>query len=440
MTSLPQAFAERIHRQFPEEAEDLIAALDQPARTSIHLHPRKSGEVHYAGESVAWFSRGRILYERPVFTLDPAFHAGAYYPQESSSMFLSHVLHQFYGAARPARVLDLCAAPGGKSILISSFLGEEGVLISNEIVRNRNAILRENLDKWPAENTLVTCSEASAFGELGAYFDCIVIDAPCSGEGMFRKDPDARNEWKADSPAHCAARQQQILQDVLPALKEGGLLIYSTCTFAPDENEEVMKHLASGDAFDMVEIDVKQEWKLHKNPFGWNFLPHRVNGEGFFISAWKKKEESRRSHLEGKPVFSSLPKKQTSKVKEWYEGNASLVVQQDDIYASPLSAEELNALATHLYITRPGVELGRLVREELIPAQALALSFHLSSTQRRIEVSKEDALSYLRGHAILVQADPGWVLLTYQSLALGWVKVLAGRVNNYYPKHWRIRM
>ena len=188
MYPLPEEFISRIKAQMPAEADALIASLDFPVQTSVMLNTEKRTDVFEREVHVAWCPNGRILKERPSFTLDPLFHAGCYYPQESSSMFLHHVLRNIEFDNEKLFALDLCASPGGKSIVLSSFLKDNGILISNEIQKSRNYILLENLTKWGTTNTLVTCNDSVAFGSLPGLFDLILVDAPCSGEGMFRKD------------------------------------------------------------------------------------------------------------------------------------------------------------------------------------------------------------------------------------------------------------
>jgi len=443
MFLLPADFVHRIKTQFPDDADLMLASLEEDSRTSIHIHPRKGQQISFDGKSVPWFERGKVLTERPSFTLDPLFHAGCYYSQESSSMFLHYVLEHLFGENRNLTCLDLCAAPGGKSILISSFLKNEGRLISNELIRTRNSILRENLIKWGVDNTIVTCNDPGDFKELTQYFDLVVTDAPCSGEGMFRKDLASRNEWTVGNVQLCSSRQRRILEDITPAIKVGGYLIYSTCTFAPQENEEQMELLISTGMFEEIKIPFQPDWNLLRLRHGLQFLPHKVQGEGFFIAVLRKTsatEENYRS--KAKPVFSNLSKTEKQRIDSIADINKRALIRttREDIYASPFDAEEMNQLVNHLYITMPGVELGEFIKDEFAPAHALALCDFQLHDVPTIDVDETIALQYLRGEALQTQGPKGRALISYRNNPLGWIKLLGNRANNNYPKEWRIRM
>lgn len=443
MKTLPDAFVERIKRQFPDESDALLNSLENQANTSVHLHPWK-GLVRFEESSpVCWFERGSMLRARPSFTLDPLFHAGCYYPQESSSMFLYYVLEQLYGNERSLTALDLCAAPGGKSILISSFLGKEGKLISNEVIRTRNSILRENLTKWGADNTVVTCNEAIDFSLFVDSFDFVVTDVPCSGEGMFRKDVKSREEWSVENVLMCAIRQQRIVEDITPSIKPGGYLIYSTCTFSPEEDELQIENLIRSGVYEEVHISVPEDWNLFRPKHGLQFLPHRISGEGFYIAVLRKVASSANAEkVRSKPVFQKVSKSNNQQISEVLDiGNHQLLqTARGDIYASRFNLEELNKFVNRLYITMPGIELGTFIREDFIAAHALATSPFTLKNIQRIDVDEQTALQFLRGESLQIQGEKGRALITYRNVPLGWVKILNNRANNYYPKEWRIRM
>ncbi|MFM9984795.1 MAG: methyltransferase RsmF C-terminal domain-like protein [Flavobacteriales bacterium] len=445
--NLPPDFVTRIQLQFGKESEELLTALENSPATTIHINTAKQATSFLNSKEVPWYKSGRTLSSRPSFTLDPSFHAGAYYPQESSSMFLMEVLKQTCGNLQSPRILDLCAAPGGKSILISTFLKDRGVLISNEVIKQRNAVLRENLVKWGATNAIVTSSDAGRFAEHESFFDCIVVDAPCSGEGMFRKDPDARNEWSIDNVALCSARQKRIVNEVSESLRPGGILIYSTCTFAPEENELNLAAWTRDGAFESIRLQLDALWGIqelvHEGTIGYRFLPHKVNGEGFFIAALRKRSEADHGRkVRPKEVFESLSKKELAAMPKFIATEKFDLVKAHDgsVFASPMSYDKLNELATHIYVTMPGVELGKFMNTDFVPAHALALSPLLNYPEAPIELSEVDALNYLRGEAIAIEGGTGWRLVSFQQNVLGWVKVLSNRTNNYYPKEWRIRM
>ena len=274
---------------------DFIGALQAAAPVSVRLNPAKTGlggdkfPLPFAGsDPVPWHPQGYYLAERPVFTLDPALHAGAYYVQEASSMFLYEALRQTLDFSQPLKVLDLCAAPGGKSTLIGAMLDTDSLLVANEVIKNRCAILRENLERWGMPNVAVTSAAPETFGALEGFFDLVVVDAPCSGEGLFRKDPRAIAEW---SPAHvsfCAGRQRHILAAAVAALTPGGLLVYSTCTYNREENENNTEWLTQTFPLAARRLNVDPSWGLEGNEYGYHFFPHRAKGEGFFIAVFQK--------------------------------------------------------------------------------------------------------------------------------------------------------
>ncbi len=443
MAELPPEFVHRILLQFPAEGMALIDSLDREANTSIHIHPIKGNSIELSGNPVPWFERGIILNSRPSFTLDPLFHGGCYYPQESSSMFLYFVLNHLFGNSRELTCLDLCAAPGGKSILLSSFLGNQGRLIANELIRNRNSILRENLTKWGADNTIVTCNEPSDFTDLTHYFDCIVADAPCSGEGMFRKDHAARNEWSTGNVQLCASRQSRIIEDITPSLKIGGYLIYSTCTFSADENENQIEHLLQSGLYEEVKIPVPESWGLLPLSHGLQFLPHKVQGEGFYIAVLRKTSCNQSAgRIRSKPVFQSASKNEQSRIAAFTDTGQHHLISNTrmEYFASRFDAGMLNQLVSFLYITQPGIELGEFIKDEFAPAQALAMSSFALQQSRKYEVDLGQALQYLRGEPIALDGEKGRAIVTYQGIPLGWIKLLGNRTNNYYPKEWRIKM
>lgn len=439
------AFCDRIKQQFGVEAEAMLAALDEAPKTCVRLNTHKV-QVHFeASIPVPWNTEGLRLTDRPVFTLDPLFHAGCYYPQESSSMFLQWIFRQLISGLNGMTVLDLCAAPGGKSLILADSIGTNGILISNEVIRSRAAVLKEVVTKWGQTNTIITHAAPADFGRLQGWFDCIVVDAPCSGEGMFRKDPRARSEWNDQSPLLCSARQRDILRDVLPALKQNGILIYSTCTFAPQENEDVIEALVESGEFESVPFEVPSEWPVdiirNNGVNAFRFLPHKTDGEGFFIAVLRKltPQNSRRSL--SKPVFKTVAKANMDTfLKRGIRTETLCLGPDDEYYASPLALETLNALAEEVFVLMAGVHIGRLMHGEIIPAHALALAKGIPTSHPSIALSYNQAMAYLRGENPNVQGDSGWHTVTYNGAPLGWIKIIGQRINNYYPKEWRVRM
>ena len=423
-------------------------ALDEPPPTSIRYNSRKPYAPTLIAETpVPWHPRGAYLSERPVFTLDPAFHAGAYYVQEAASMFVAEAYRQLRSRLGdgPVRVLDMCAAPGGKSTALLDELADDDLLVANEVIQNRAGILRYNLTKWGRANVAVTNHDPADFAALAGFFDCILVDAPCSGEGLFRRDPAARAEWSPAAVAHCSARQQRILTDTLPLLREGGILLYSTCTYNAAENERAVAALLNT-GFTHLPLAIDPVWGITPRNMGYQFYPHRTRSEGFYLAALQR--------TDGGTSFASRHRNLTHLAPLSRKAAAGLRAQlplEKDIYQSKdgqlrylPAALQTDWLALDGVLRRKtfGLRLGELKREQLIPDAALALAVDLpNGSFPTAAVDRETALRYLRGEAVeLPDAPLGWVLLQYMGLGLGWAKKLAKRTNNYYPKGWRIRM
>jgi 16S rRNA C967 or C1407 C5-methylase (RsmB/RsmF family)/NOL1/NOP2/fmu family ribosome biogenesis protein len=445
MIELPQAFVDRIRTQFGTEADNLIRSLDLPAETSVRINKRKPASLNLEmNGQVPWCDDGFYLRSRPVFTLDPLLHAGCYYPQESSSMFLQHALRQLFGDRNKLTCLDFCAAPGGKSLILADFLQGGGRLISNEVNKTRNSVLREVLTKWGVDNVVTTSSPASAFTSFSGYFDCVLIDAPCSGEGMFRKDHEARMEWTPAAVQACSVTQREILSHLMRTVAPEGYLIYSTCTFSEEENQGSCRMILESGSFEPVRLDTKLFPQIsemtERGFYGYQFLPHKVRGEGFFISVFRRIDQPDRSNLREQKLFHALAKQDALKLKEWGISELDVVVDKfDSLWKSPFTISELNALSTGLYITSPGVEYGKIIRDEFIPAHAYALT-QSADVFGSIRLSESEAMRYLRGESLDSELERGWYRVLFGNVALGWVKCVGGRCNNYYPKEYRIKM
>lgn len=444
--NLPQQLIDSLTTVKGFDKEALIAAHNHPAVTSVRLNPHKHSTTFADNEQVSWCASGRYLNERPVFTLDPLFHAGAYYVQEASSMFLQQVLSSEVLNNRPLRVLDLCAAPGGKSTLIASWLGEDDLLVSNEVIRSRASILEENMTRWGHMNTWVTANDPKDLGRLTGYFDVIVVDAPCSGSGLFRKDARALDEWSEANVQLCSQRQQRILADVWPALKEDGVLIYATCSYSPQEDEEILDWLSESFEVKGLSVSTKQEWGVvettsAKGLHGYRFSPDKVKGEGFFIAAVQKTEEAE----ELKPIrYKTLQDKKAQEQTQHLLDTDFICLQPDKenyVAIHPSHEADYHILKQFVYLRKTGTALGMPSPKEWLPAHDVALSIHRSKSIPQIELNKEQALKFLKKEeADITLNDKGWFLLTYKGLGLGWIKSIGNRYNNYLPKHWRIRM
>ena len=459
---VPQALIDSLQhvKGFDEEAFEKVHQSGEQ-NTSIRLNTAKRSQrlvvdfiandfEHIHLTPVPWNASGYYLSARPSFTTDPLFHGGAYYVQEASSMFLEEAIKQSTDLSQPLKILDLCAAPGGKSTLIQSLISDKSLLVSNEVIKTRVTILAENITKWGAANVIVTNNDPKDFQRLPNYFDLVVVDAPCSGSGLFRKDPKAIEEWSEQNVELCSQRQQRILADILPSLKDGGILIYSTCSYSTKEDEEICDWLVKDCQLSTIQYQLKKEWNIvetnspESNAFGDRFYPDQLRGEGFFIAGFKKplSEESSAYESKSKGKSERLSPKEMEVVKPWLKNGDDFffIKQQEEVIAMPIHLERYLAdIQWALYIKKAGVKLGTIIRNELIPDHELAISTIIQTNIPAIEVDKETALNYLRRNEIKLGIDiKGWALITHQLLPLGWVKVLPNRVNNYYPKEWRI--
>lgn len=436
---LPPAFVERVTHD-PFLGTSLIESLDKEQPTAIRVNASKGSNVFEELEKIPWSQNGFYLEERPVFTLDPHFHGGRYYPQEAGSQFIDYILRHLSLPKSPV-ILDLCAAPGGKSTLIADFLNGSGLLLANEVISNRSRILKENLTKWGAQNSLVSNNDPADFEPLKQVFDCILIDAPCSGEGMFRKDPDARNEWSVESVNMCASRQKRIVMDVWDSLKPDGYLIYSTCTFNAQENEENAAWILSQTDSKLVSMDIPFA-KKGRDGIGSYALPSELKTEGFYVVVIQKSGEARTQKIKSKKKSSLIRLKPESWFKEWVSSDSEFVQWNNYIFAVPPGSMELvEMLHAHLRIIKLGTELGELSRKGLIPHEALALdSSILSALVPDIILNREQALHYLKGETFPLEGKQGFHTVSFKGTKLGWIKHLGNRFNNLYPKEWRIRM
>jgi 16S rRNA C967 or C1407 C5-methylase (RsmB/RsmF family)/NOL1/NOP2/fmu family ribosome biogenesis protein len=428
---------------------------------SVHMNPGKpifiNGQwakniselpFHISG-SVPWAPDAYYLSERPSFTLDPFFHAGNYYVQEASGMFLAHVIEQILDQIQNPIVLDLCAAPGGKSTLLQSVLPPESLLVSNEVIKTRVPVLYQNMTKWGGANGFVSNNDPAHFKQLPGFFDMIVIDAPCSGSGLFRKDPDAAKNWSVDLVNLCSQRQQRILNDSWDCLKEDGFLIYSTCSYSKEENEDILDEIFQSHACISIPLQTHPLWHIIKTnsneagAHGYRFYPDKLSGEGFFISVVQKKQVAGniRAKKSKNPAF-RLTAAVEKQVRRWLpEGELNLISVGEAVHALPASCiHEFEILRNTLYLKKAGIRLGKAGESEWIPDHELALANIMKEDVPLMEIGRTDALRFLRGEPFDFDLDEkGWRIPVFQGQRLGWVKLLGKRMNNYYPKSWRIR-
>ena len=444
---MPFAFLERIKIQFPSDFDRFIQSIDQVPAISLRTNPRKFVNA-ISAEQIPWCDTGIFLNERPSFTLDPIFHSGAYYVQEASSMFVEQAFRQIEHTSNRI-VLDLCAAPGGKSTHLLSLLDSSDLLVSNEVIRSRVSVLDENIRKWGHQNVVVCSNDPADFSHLDGLFDVVLVDAPCSGEGLFRRDASAIQQWSVDNTNLCSTRQRRILSDVWPALKNGGYLIYSTCTFNPAENEENLKWLSENNDFESIRIPVQENWGVEEleidGLFGYRFLPHKVKGEGFFLTLIRKKDGTN-SYSIPKKIKSRLEKmpKQFAEIRNWLKtSDSEFLVKNEFLIAFPEAKISVsNALSEYLRVISFGLPVAQFKKNDLIPEHTFALSVD-RNTQifESVELDLRDALLFQKKDEIRIHSSTkGWLLVHYMGVPLGFVKNLGNRANNYFPKEWRIRM
>ncbi|MEG2066982.1 MAG: rRNA cytosine-C5-methyltransferase [Tannerellaceae bacterium] len=447
--ALPIDFITRTRALLGNDFEKLEAALQEDAPVSIRIN-RAKGTAEPVAERVKWCDTGYYLPERLSFTFDPLLHAGAYYVQEASSMFLEQAVRTYVKEA--VCCLDLCAAPGGKSTHLLSLLPEGSLLVSNEVIRSRSNILAENITKWGMPGSIVTNNDPEEIGALRHLFDVIVTDVPCSGEGMFRKDTDSTGEWSVANVNLCAGRQRRILHDVWGALKPGGLLVYSTCTYNTEEDEENIHYIIEELGAEALPIPLQPEWQVsgalkHTHPVC-RFFPHRTKGEGFFLAVLRKVDgdlEVLKSKQKSKKEKSQTPLSVPTVAHTWLREPKQFNIEMrgESVQAFPTAwLEAYRLIAEQLRIVSAGIRLGEMKGKDLLPAHALALSTVMNrKVFSSVELSWAEAIQYLKKEALLLSEETkkGYVLVCYRGYPLGFVKHLGNRANNLYPAEWRIR-
>ena len=468
MTSLPDIFMASSREALGEGcAARLFAAIEAgESVTAVRANPAKISVEDLAGhfkgaepEPVPWCPDALYLKHRPVFALDPWFHSGAYYVQDASSMFVSSIVAALkascaaewpdagVSAACGRRILDLCAAPGGKSTSVASLLSGDDLLVSNEVISSRATVLAENMTKWGSPNAVVTSCDPSAFAAVPGFFDIMLTDVPCSGEGMFRKDADAVGEWSADNVALCASRQRRIVSDAWPALKCGGYLIYSTCTFNRFENDDNVEWICAELGAEVVSVESVTDTACTgalKTRCGLQFVPGTTRGEGLFVALLRKNgaaEPVRRK--------SDRPNRMVKKcdcrllVDGFNSYNITTSSGEQIIKGYPAALEaDIRFLEGALRVIRSGIAVATVKGKDIIPSAALALSTAMASdAYPSVEIDLDQALAYLRLQPVVLQDAPrGFVLLRYKGVAQGFVKNLGNRCNNLFPAAWRLRM
>lgn len=363
-------------------------------------------------------------------------------------MFIYHALTSLLGNSRNLKALDLCAAPGGKTTLLAS-LPHFQMILANEIIQSRVSALIENIVKWGAHHVFVSNNDPRDLERLGDMFDVALVDAPCSGSGLFRKDENAQHEWSEASVTHCSSRQKRIMESASKVIKEGGYLVYSTCSFSKEENEDIVDFLIGSGMYESVRVDLLAEWGIvesisdQHDGYGYRFYPDRLQGEGFFCAILKKITTDVASEF--RPGSSALTfVKDTNSLKPWlssFEGLAFYQKENEVFVCQENSIQDLIVMKEVLRLRRSGMRIGELIRNELIPDHELAMSTSLSAQLTKIELDCPTALKFLRRDQIETEMpSPGWNLVQHKGVVLGWVKVVQGRLKNHYPMPWRILM
>lgn len=443
--SLLQSFRDSIASV--TDADALIAALQTERQTSVRVNPLKINNLNLP--KVPWCDSGYYVEKRPIFTLNPLFHAGAFYVQEASSMFLEQIIRPI--ATRPLRVLDVCAAPGGKTTLALSLLPQGSILVANEVIKSRAQILSENLLKWGHSNCIVTNNDPKDFGFLKGFFDLVIVDAPCSGEGMFRKDDNAVSEWSPENVDLCSKRQLRILYDVWDCLAAEGTLIYSTCTFNERENEDVVSRFIAENSAKCGKIALQPEWNITERgkngAVSYRFFPHKTKGEGFSVSIIRKTDG---------PTF-SLPKRSQPKgqivsfaknlqtYNTYLKDDNQLIFNDKNnlLWSFPQEFQQiLCEISSHCTIVHAGTPLVEIMGNKINPHPGLAFSVGYNpSAFPHVSVDLETAVRYFKKEPLsLPQAEKGWLHLAYKNVSIGFVKNIGNRANNPYPQEWAIKM
>lgn len=439
-------FVNRTARLF---GEGLYSRFSQALETEPVASIRYNGAKMVADDSlvrVPWALSGRYLPSRPAFTADPLFHAGCYYVQEASSMFLEQVVRQF--VKEPVRALDLCAAPGGKSTHLLSLLPAGSMLVSNEPMPLRAQVLAENITKWGGTSSVVTRNMPSDFFPFRDFFDLVVVDAPCSGEGMFRKEPKAVEQWSVSNVEMCAERQKNILSDIWPSLRPGGLLVYSTCTFNSEENERNVRWIADELGAEPLVLEIPSGWNVAGSLDGdglpvYRFIPGMTEGEGFFLAVLRKNGDAPLAQPR-QPRLQTANEKIRKEVERWVHNPSSFNFVQNGDVVTAMPKEHtpaMLALQQKLCVLHCALPVAAVKNNKLLPLHSLAMSTSLRREAfPMVSLELEQALAYLHREALPLQSQPlGYLLLAYRDMPLGFVKNIGNRANNLYPAEWRIR-
>lgn len=452
---LPEEFCVKMHKLLGAEYQEFLASYEDARFQGLRVNTLKISVEEFKKISpfslttIPWSKSGFYINEEERPAKHPYYHAGLYYIQEPSAMAPVQVLDVQSGD----RVLDLCAAPGGKSTQIAAELKGSGFLISNDLSLSRTKALTKNIELFGATNVIVLNERPDKLAlEFPEFFSKILIDAPCSGEGMFRKDPDAPRNWGIYSTDKCVLMQQDILNSAGEMLAPGGMMVYSTCTFNPEENEKMIDYfLKSYTDFELVDISLMDGWEKGRTDWaGGNhelsktvrLWPYKLRGEGHFVALLRKKGVSQPTVI-NIPLFNEEnEKKELTDLIHFINDNLTIELKGrieaygDRLYLQPSLVHQLRGIK----VVRPGLYLGTLKKKRFEPSHGLALALKKESFKRTVNLDLKvgKITNYLKGETLNVTGERGWTGVLVNGFPVGWGKQLEGILKNYYPKGWRM--
>ncbi len=446
---LPPDFVQRMRALLPD-ADDLFAVLAQPPAVALRPNRSKSTPLpaHWPADPVPWHPTARLLAQRPVFTLEPAFHAGGWYVQEAASMAVARYLPT---SEDPLLILDLCAAPGGKATLLLDAAPSGSVVVANEAIRGRVGSLSETAVRWGNPYLIVTHNDPQDFAPLAGCFDAVFVDAPCSGEGLWRRRPQGVADYSPEQIAHCAARQSRILAAALPLVRAGGVLVYSTCTWAEAENETQIAALVRGSGGGLAPLPQPE-----LAAYGWvateaagfpcyRAYPHRVAGEGLFVAGVQVLEAATGRVLRSAQRSAAAIGKPPAELAVFRGADGQLIEKSGSWHWQPREVVRwLEAYGSALRVVQAGLALGQVKGRDFVPDHAWALAASLPQHFPSLELEREQALLFLKKEPVegsflnLNKEKKDFYRVRYAGLGLGWIKYLGQRSNNLLPKGWRI--
>ncbi|MBK6546342.1 MAG: hypothetical protein IPG12_13885 [Saprospiraceae bacterium] len=441
--NLPLQFIEQMKAILGNEYSDFESSLHDKLPISIRINPFKTENDLILSDPVAWCTNAYYLNERPSFTLDPFFHAGHYYVQEAASMFIDFILKSIELPIH-AKILDMCSAPGGKSTLMLANLSQDTLLHCHEFEPLRANVLRQNIERWGYSNTIITQGSLDKLERSDIKYDLILIDAPCSGEGMFRKEKEAINQWNQNKINNCVHMQNQILRIADKLCAENGYIIYSTCTYNTKENEAITNPYLENEKY--TSVNIKNDFSIcepNSKNFTYRFFPHKSKGEGFTVSVLKKQEAIKFSENSNYVKKSKIRPSNNTTHFEWLSNPDafSIIGLKDSLYAiSNFWADTIQHLMQIAPIYYAGIPIGQFKGKDFYPAHGLSQSNHFSKNIELSDLEFNQAINFLKSNApeIAVKQKSKWAIASYRSANLGWLKSNSNGLKNYFPKNQRI--